>query len=141
VTGPEALKQLIARGAWVSVTNPGNRSCWAGRIIAYAPDPSVVIEGADGTRFCLPASFSVVEVQPPSMAGRSHAPAVAPNGAPRVSAGGSAPRRAAEGLAEVGRADLLLILGAVAGTTPPSGWHPGLLHAWNRLSSAAGRTP
>lgn len=141
MTDPGAIKSLAARRAWVSVTNPGNQSCWAGRIIAYAPDPSVVIEGADGTRFCLPASFSVVEVQPPSVAGRSHAPAVAANGGSRGSPGGSAPRQAAQGLAEVGRADLLLILGAVAGTTPPSGWHPGLLHAWNRLSSAAGRTP
>jgi hypothetical protein len=80
----------------------------------------------------------------PRSAGTAPAGRGAPRGSRRASAdtgNGTEPLRAVEGSTEVGRADLLLILGAVAGATPPKDWHPGLLNAWNRLSAAAVRTP
>ena len=63
--GGVSLLDLMLRGAWVTIANPGNGSAWSGRIIAMHDDPGVVIEQADGVRICLPQSFTVTEAAEP----------------------------------------------------------------------------
>lgn len=63
--GGVSLLDLMLRGAWVTIANPGNGSAWSGRIIAMHDDPGVVIEQADGVRVCLPQSFTVTEAPEP----------------------------------------------------------------------------
>jgi hypothetical protein len=71
-------------GKRVRVSSPNDSSRWEGRLISYAPDPSVIIEQDDsvfGSRVCLPASYDIAETPKPpvrlcpSCSGRGHVPA------------------------------------------------------------------
>ena len=54
-------------GKRVRVRSPDDSSIWEGRLISYAPDPSVIIEqdGMFGGRVCLPASYDITELAEP----------------------------------------------------------------------------
>ena len=59
----------VLLGKRVRVSSPDDSSRWEGRLVSYAPDPSIVIEqGAPlfGSRVCLPASYSVTEIDEPA---------------------------------------------------------------------------
>jgi hypothetical protein len=55
---PPHIADLLGRR--VTVTGPN--SSWTGCLVAYAPDPSVIID-TPGLRVCLPASY-VIEATP-----------------------------------------------------------------------------
>ena len=57
-------------GKRVRVSSPSDSSRWEGRLISYAPDPSVIIEEQDGLlgrRVCLPASYPIAELPEPEL--------------------------------------------------------------------------
>lgn len=57
MTARETLMTLLGRQ--VTVTNPAHPVSWSGRLLAVADDPSILIEGEDGGRMCLPQAFVV----------------------------------------------------------------------------------
>ncbi len=54
-------------GKRVRVRSPNDSSQWEGRLVSYAPDPSVIIDrGILGSRICLPASYPITEIDEPA---------------------------------------------------------------------------
>ena len=54
-------------GKRVRVSSPSDSSRWEGRLVSYAPDPSVIIDqGILGSRVCLPASYPITEIDEPA---------------------------------------------------------------------------
>ena len=51
---PPHIAELLGK----QVTVNGPHGSWTGRLVAYAPDPSVIID-TPGLRVCLPAAYPI----------------------------------------------------------------------------------
>jgi hypothetical protein len=127
------VNDLLVRRAWVRVSNPANGSSWEGRLVAWHADPGVVIDPPGQPRICLPAAFSIDEVEPPPC----HLyPCSRRNGS------GSEPATdpdEAAGLVLVGRDDVWKAAGALMACG--SGGPSPFADLADRLADAAGSAP